>query len=540
MTTASQSVVATRVPGWQASQYPAAFEAGQIATCLQQVREPAHIVSKPGGRLGVALGGELTTSDAADCLLVGTLPPLYPEWLGDRAFCETHGVRFPYVAGEMARGIATTKMVITMARAGMLGIFGAAGLDLHAVERAVDELSSALGSASAWGVNLIHSPAEPALEEGAAELLLRRGVRIISASAYLDITAPLARCAAAGLRHDHAGRILRPVRIFAKVSRPEVAEKFMSPPPAGLLSALVARGQLTEDEARLAALVPIAEDVTVEADSGGHTDNQPLGAMLPAISALRDTLTARFGYRRRIRVGAAGGLGTPHALASAFALGAAYVLTGSVNQLAVESGVSDDARLLLAQADLADVMMAPAADMFEMDIQVQVLRRGTMFGPRARRLHEVYREYPSIEAIPGPLRATLERDVLHASLDEIWAQTCSFWRQRDPSQLTRAGQDDKHRMALIFRWYLGSSSRWAVEGDTTRRTDYQLWAGPAVGAFNRWTAGSFLAEPRERTVTQIALNLLEGAAVVTRAHQARTYGVPVPAEAFAFVPRRLG
>jgi PfaD family protein len=185
-------------------------------------------------------------------------------------------------------------------------------------------------------------------------------------------------------------------------------------------------------------------------------------------------------------------------------------------------------------------MMAPAADMFEMDVQVQVLRRGTMFGPRARRLHEVYRSYPSIEAIPAPLRATLERDVLHASLDEIWTQTRQFWQQRDRSQLARAEQDGKHRMALIFRWYLGSSSRWAVEGDTTRRTDYQLWAGPAVGAFNRWTAGSFLAEARERSVTQIALNLLEGAAIVTRAHQARTYGVPVPAEAFTFIPRRLG
>jgi trans-AT polyketide synthase, acyltransferase and oxidoreductase domains len=541
MTSTAQSVIASRAPGWRAGRHPAAFEAGQIAACLQHVREPLHVVSSgPRGTLGLARGGEITTSDAADCLLAGTLPPLYPEWLGDRAFGEAHGVRFPYIAGEMARGIATTRMVITMARAEMLGIFGAAGLDLDSIERAVDELTGALGSRYPWGVNLIFSPAEPALEEGTAELLLRRGVRIISASAYMDITLPLARCTAAGLRLDPAGRIVRPVHIFAKVSRPEVAEKFMSPPPAGLLAALVGRGQLTEDEARLAAMVPVAEDVTVEADSGGHTDNQPLGAMLPAILALRDAVTARYGYRCRIRVGAAGGLGSPQALAGAFALGAAYVLTGSVNQLAVESGVSDDARALLAQADLADVMMAPAADMFEMDVQVQVLRRGTMFGPRARRLHEVYRGYPSIEAIPGQLRATLERDVLHASLDEIWAQTCRFWQQRDRSQLARAEQDGKHRMALIFRWYLGSSSRWAVEGNTTRRTDYQLWAGPAVGAFNRWTAGSFLAEAGERSVTQIALNLLEGAASVTRAHQARTYGVPVPAEAFTFVPRRLG
>jgi PfaD family protein len=327
--------------------------------------------------------------------------------------------------------------------------------------------------------------------------------------------------------------------MFAKVSRPEVAEKFMSPVSGALLAALVARGQLTESEARLAARVPVAEDVTVEADSGGHTDNRPLGAVLPAILALRDTLGARFGYGRPIRVGAAGGLGSPQGVAAALALGAAYVLTGSVNQLAIESGVSDDARALLAQADLADVTMAPAADMFEMGIQVQVLRRGTMFAARARRLYDAYRGYPSIEAIPAGLRSTLEQDVLHATLDEIWAETRSFWQQREPAELARAEQDPRHRMALTFRWYLGKSSRWAIDGTTARRTDYQLWAGPAVGAFNRWTAGSFLAAPGERTVTQIALNLLEGAAVVTRAHQARSYGVPVPPEAFTFVPRRL-
>jgi trans-AT polyketide synthase, acyltransferase and oxidoreductase domains len=534
------STVTKTAPDWPVRRHLAAFEANQIAACLQQVREPVYIVGTPdGGSRGLALGSELASPSAAGCPQLGTLPPLYPEWLGDRDFGEVHGVRFPYVAGEMARGIATTRMVIAMARAEMLGIFGAAGLDVATIERAVHELAGTLGGNRPWGVNLIYSPAEPALEERTAELLLRSHVPIISASAYMDITPPLARCAAAGLRLDRAGRIVRPRRMFAKVSRPEVAEKFMSPVPGSLLAALVARDQLTHDEARLAAQVPVAEDVTVEADSGGHTDNQPLGAMLPAILALRDAVAARYGYRRRIRVGAAGGLGSPQAVAGAFALGAAYVLTGSVNQLAVESGVSDDARALLGQADLADVMMAPAADMFELGVQVQVLRRGTMFGPRARRLYEVYRQYPSVEELPADVRGALEHEVLHASLDEVWAQTVSFWRQRDPAQLAQAAEDARHRMALIFRWYLGNSSRWAVEGDTSRRADYQLWAGPAVGAFNRWTASSFLAEPGKRTVTQIALNLLEGAAVITRAHQARTYGVPVPPQAFTYVPRRL-
>ena len=46
-----------------------------------------------------------------------------------------------------------------------------------------------------------------------------------------------------------------------------------------------------------------------------------------------------------------------------------------------------------------------------------------------------------------------------------------------------------------------------------------------MGAFNDWAAGSFLSRPANRTVVQIALNLLEGAAVVTRAQQLRAAGV---------------
>jgi cell division inhibitor SulA len=91
----------------------------------------------------------------------------------------------------------------------------------------------------------------------------------------------------------------------------------------------------------------------------------------------------------------------------------------------------------------------------------------------------------------------------------------------------------------MCRWYLGRASRWAIEGDLSRASDWQIWCGPAQGAFNAWVTGSFLAPPEQRTVVQVARNLLEGAAVVTRAQQLRAAGVPVPAEAFTFVPRPL-
>ncbi|WP_243727206.1 PfaD family polyunsaturated fatty acid/polyketide biosynthesis protein [Actinocrispum wychmicini] len=471
--------------------------------------------------------------------LVGSLPPMYPEWLGDRSFTRVHGARFPYVAGEMANGIATTSFVVALARAEMLGFFGAAGLALPVIERAVADLTRTLGGVRNWGVNLIHTPNEAGHEDGVVDLLLRANVPKVSASAFMELTPAVVRCAVAGLRQDPHGEIVRARHLFAKISRPKVAEKFLSPAPSDILGVLLDRGQITQDEARLAQRVPLAEDITVEADSGGHTDNRPLAVVLFAVRALRDQLSHRNGYTRPVRVGAAGGLGEPSAVAAAFAAGAAYVLTGTVNQLSAEANLSDAAKEMLAKADLSDVVMAPAADMFEHGVRVQVLRRGTLFAARAKQLYDAYLAYPSLEEIPAPVRERIENDVLRSTFDDAWTMTRRFWVDRDAREVERAETDARHRMALVFRSYLGLSSRWAIDGEPSRQMDYQIWCGPAIGAFNRWVAGSPLAVPHQRTVVQIALNLLEGAAVVTRAQQLRTYGVAVPDEAFSYRPRLL-
>ncbi len=525
---------------WVPGDRPAAFRSDQITAHAAQIREPLHLVAPSSGHgVGVGIGGTVTGGGAEGHRLIGLLPALYPEWLGDRSFNEAHGVRFPYVAGEMAGGIATTDMVIAMARADMLGFFGAGGLPVERVEQAVAELKAALPGRVNWGVNLIHSPAEPATEDAVAALLLAAGVPAVSASAFMELTPAVVRLAAHGLTRDADGRVRRRTRLFAKVSRPEVAEQFMRPAPARLVRALVEQGHLTQAEAELAASVPVAEDITVEADSGGHTDNRPLTVVLPIMLALRARLTGEYRYDRPIRIGAAGGLGTPGAVAAAFALGAAYVVTGSVNQASVESGLSEDGKAMLGEAAMTDVVMAPAADMFELGVRLQVLRRGTMFAFRAGQLHQVYAAHRSWDEVPPQLQAKIERTQLKAPYADVWAATRAFWLRRDPGQVARADRDPRHQMALVFRWYLGMSSRWAVCGDTTRRADYQIWCGPAMGAFNDWAAGGFLAEPAGRSVVQIARNLLEGAAVITRAQQLRAHGVAVPPAAFAFAPRPL-
>jgi len=529
---------------WQSPTASPAFAPADLVRVVERVREPAYLVQDPAtSALGVAQGGESVPQDSTNGVpnwpLLAVLPALYPEWLGDRSFGEVHGVRFPYVSGAMANGIATTDIVIAMARAGFLGFFGAAGLSPERVEAAVTTLQSQLGDALPWGCNLIHSPAEPAIEEAIADLYIRRGVQRVSAAAYMALTPAIVRFALSGIHEDAQGRIQRSRHVFAKISRPEVARKFLEPAPASILDGLVERGLLTEDEARLGRQVPVAEDLIVESDSGGHTDNRTLSTLFPTILNLRDEVAAAQNYRRPIRCGAAGGIGTPTAVAAAFSLGAAFVLTGSVNQSCVESGLDAGGRAMLAQADIADVIMAPAADMFELGVEVQVLRRGTMFAVRARKLYELYRNYPSLEAIPQAERARVEGQILRATFEEAWDATRTYWSQRDPAEITRAEADPRHKMALVFRAYLGQSSRWAITGDTERRADYQIWCGPAMGAFNSWVKGSFLEAPEARSVVQVARNLMEGAAVVTRSQQLRSYGVPIPAAAFDYRPRPL-
>ena len=531
-----------QVAGWwhPGTLQPSEGEAA-LRLAITNLGERVVLVEKSGS-LAAASGGTLDFDSAgapADAYpLRAYAPALLPENLGDPGFRQDHGLRYGYVAGAMANGIASTRLVAAMGGAGMLGFFGAAGLSLARVEEAIDELTRASGG-TPFGFNLIHSPNEPDLENALVSLYLRRGIRLVEASAYLRLTLPVVRYRVAGIRLDDTGRVVTPNHIIAKVSRVEVATQFFSPPPEEMLQELVRSGEITREQARLAAMVPMAQDVTAEADSGGHTDNRPLVTLLPSLLALRDRIQAQQGYAQQLRVGAAGGMSTPAALAAAFAMGAAYVVTGSINQACVESGSCDAVRKMLSQAEQADTAMAPAADMFEMGVRVQVLKRGTMFAMRAAKLFELYRAFPGLEALPAADRTFVEKQLLRTTLEDAWQSTLEFFRKRDPAQVERAERDPKHKMALVFRSYLGLSSRWANAGEPTRAMDYQVWCGPAMGAFNEWTRGSFLEQPDNRGVVVVARNLLQGAAVTLRLQNLFSQGIRLPESLAGWHPLEL-
>ncbi|MGC3002646.1 PfaD family polyunsaturated fatty acid/polyketide biosynthesis protein [Streptomyces sp. G35A] len=517
---------------WYGERYPST-DPGGIYDALADLDQPCFIAVTPEG-IGAVSGG-FASAEGDGLPLLAAAQPLPPERLGSAAFRTAHGVAQPYMAGAMAGGIASADMVIALARQGFLASFGAAGLLPETIERTLARFAAEIPGLP-YAVNLIHSPSEDRLEREAVELFLRHGVRCVEASAYMDLTPHVVRYRLAGLRRDPQGRVVADNRLIAKVSRSETAERFMRPAPAALVSALLDQGLITPEQAALAHHVPLADDITVEADSGGHTDRRPLPALLPSILRLRDSVQREFRYAVPVRVGAGGGLGTPVAVAAAFAMGAAYVVTGSVNQSCLESGASTRSKEMLAEAGIADCEMAPAADMFEMGVELQVLKKGTLFPMRAKRLYELYQSCDGLESIPEADRARLEQQIFRRPLEDVWQECVTYFTRRDPEQLRRAAGNPKRRMALVFRWYLGMSSRWAVTGDEGRVMDYQVWCGPAMGSFNDWVTGSYLKTPGNRRVADVAHHLMRGAAFHTRLAQLRTAGVHIPPTAADYRP----
>lgn len=501
--TAAQAVPATAqaVPT-AARAVPAAAGNGVAAAAVNGVAAAAG----NGARAGTGSGVQVLDRRPAG----GTGPGQEAGTLGSAAFRRDHGVDLAYVCGAMYRGIASEALVRRAAEAGILSFFGAGGLKATDVADAVDRLTGALPDRP-FGVNVVHDALTPAVEEALVDVCLAKRVRRISASAFIKVTPALARYRVSGLRRAPDGGTDIGHRILAKVSRPEVAAEFLAPPPPELVADLLRRGAVTAEQAELAARVPMVDDLCCEADSGGHTDRRNPLVLYPAILVERDRAQRRFGYRTPVRVGIAGGIGTPHAAAGAFAMGADFVIAGSINLCTVEAGISDLVKDLLQTINIQDTDYAPAGDMFEYGAQVQVLRRGVFFPARARKLHELYRNHNSLDDLPPDVRELLETRYFRRSLAEVWAETERYFADVHPEQVRRAAEDPRHKMALVFRWYFGHSQRAAMSGVAANKLDFQVHCGPALGAFNQWVSDTPLASWRERHVDDLARRIMAGA-----------------------------
>ena len=436
-----------------------------------------------------------------------------PEDLGAPSFRRDHSVRYAYVAGAMYKAIASKELVARMANAHLLAYLGTGGRTIDEIASDLHFIQANIPPGASFGANLLSNPTDAALEEATVDLYLRANVTRVEAAAYIDLTPALIRYRLAGAQRSD-GAIHVPNHVLAKVSRPEVAIQFLSPPAPAIVSQLLAAGKIHDDEAEIAPHIPVAGDVCVEADSGGHTDQGVAYAITPPIIRLRTELCRKYRFAAPSRVGSAGGLGTPDAIAAAFVLGAEFVLTGSINQCTVEAGTSDRVKDLLQTAGAKDMAVVPAGDMFEIGARMQVFKKGLLFPARSARLYELYRQFDSWDAIDEKTRRHIETRYFQRGFAEIAADLRAYYTAHNPAQWAAAERSPKQLMALVFRWYFYQTNLWAMSGDPLRETDYQIQCGPALGSFNQWAKGTAMEHWRNRHPDQMAEALMQAAAAV--------------------------
>ncbi len=358
----------TTLFAWDGKKQDLCSHADAQRTCLMSFDDPVFAVKHEGAAKLTNTGKIVGHSNTEESELSGWLPPINAAAFGDEAFCSTYGVKAAYYAGGMANAIASEEMIVALSKGGLMGSFGSGGLSVERVKSAVESIQSQIPDGN-YLFNLLHNPFDPQMEQRTVELYLEKKIRVVEAAAFIRLTPAIVQYRACGLSRDISGRIVIKNHIIAKISRKEIALLFLNPAPVAILTQLVNEGKITSEQAELAQQVPMADDIAVEADSGGHTDNQALVVLLPSIIALRDRTQTHNKFMQPVRIGAGGGISTPESVLAAFMMGAAFVVTGSVNQACIESGACEHTRKLLADADMADVCMAPSADMFELGAQ---------------------------------------------------------------------------------------------------------------------------------------------------------------------------
>lgn len=421
--------------------------------------------------------------------------------LGSEEFRKEYNVKYSYIQGAMYNGISSSDMVIAMGKAGLLGIFGTGGLSIDIVELELRKIKDSLCNNESFGMNLLFNSDYTEKEEKMVDLFIKENVSVIECSAYIYITPAIVRYRLMGVKRAENGVVYSTNRIIAKLSRPEVAEAFMSPPPDDIVENLLFENVISTEQAKLAKEISMADDICAESDSAGHTDQAVALSLIPSICSLRNRLQKKYNYTKQVRVGAGGGIGTGDAALACFALGAEFITTGSINQCTVEAGISDIVKDMLQEIDVQDTQYAPAGDLFELGAKVQVLKKGVFFPARANKLYELYKQLGSIDEIDDKTKKQLEEKYFKMSLSEVYDKIKAYY---STSVIDKAESNPKYKMALIFKYYFALATKSAKYGEIDNKVNFQVHCGPALGAFNSQVKGTELEDWHNRYVDKIA------------------------------------
>ncbi|WP_434739712.1 acyltransferase domain-containing protein [Micromonospora sp. SH-82] len=383
---------------------------------------------------------------------------------GSAALQAEYDISRPCLVGALGHGVTSPTLLRRLCGAGLFGFLGTDGLGTAEVAAALGQLRDLPRYGAAW-------PTSGVDDRAVAQLYLSHDVRAIQVDGARGTVPPQV------VRYRFADGDRR---VLALTDDMATAVGFLRPADPDLVGALVAVGDLDVTAARRATTVPVATDVAVRRDALD---------LVPALVRHRDLVAPT------VRVGVAG-VGSPAAVAAAFALGADFVVVTTLAQCTPEAATSDEAKDLLAGLDVTEVRDAPDPELFALGVRSRVAGRGTLYAARAERLYRLYLRHDRLEDIPAADRAGVERVHFGRSLDEVWAEVAA------------PVVDDRHRMALVFGAYCRAATAAAVQGDRRRLLDFRIPCGTDMGTFNRLTVDGPLADWRRRHVDLVVEELM--------------------------------
>jgi trans-AT polyketide synthase/acyltransferase/oxidoreductase domain-containing protein len=424
-----------------------------------------------------------------------------PHALGARAFCKAWNVKRAWLAGGLENGVSGADMVRVLGTSGSCGFLGLPGMS---EQGAIDliELASQACTGLPWGVSLGQMTQPSHWLSRIIRCCLDKQVAYIELRDVLCLSADLVELRYAGTAPD--GTPAR--RMLIKVSSAELARLMLSPPPRSIVQQLLQAGRLTAEEAKWAVRLPIATDLAIDTDFSQSHAFGSAALLLPSVRCLADQAATSLALKSAVAVGVACGAGSPETAATAFMLGANFVMTGYANQSTIQAATSALSKEMLCQAGYDDITPALAADTFELELRSPVLRKSIFFAARGEKLLRLYQQYPSILSLPVHELEQLEQRYFHAPIANILAHALGRWPGAEGSRNSDE-TDQRHQLASVFRWYLHQGAEWALQGDAAHVLDFRIPCGPEMGAFNTWMHRHEKPRWQDRDVGEINLML---------------------------------
>ena len=127
--------------------------------------------------------------------------------LGANGFKQRYGLQFAYLAGAMYKGIASKELVVAMGKSGYMGFLGTGGQPLEQIKSNLLFIQQNLEGKGAFGANSISNMDNPEAELAQIEMYLQHGVKVIEASAYIQVSEALVYYRVSGLKAADDGGV---------------------------------------------------------------------------------------------------------------------------------------------------------------------------------------------------------------------------------------------------------------------------------------------------------------------------------------------